>query len=187
MTDKFSDQEIEGICLIQIELAGMKKIAAKVQQGKSLTAAEWWYYMMENSEKFTENEIQRYQNVGMPSEITKALDKLKLSGWNYNDQKVYEGEVQEVVTYYGELERYEREGIQKGLQKGKQEEQIKNLIDRFLDGESLQKSLLRIEKNSIPKDLAEQVWNDYTQNQSVPKDHNLEDFVRILQNADVLQ
>ncbi|MDR1366972.1 MAG: Rpn family recombination-promoting nuclease/putative transposase, partial [Puniceicoccales bacterium] len=32
MVDKFSDQEIEGICLIQIELAGMQEVVAKVQK-----------------------------------------------------------------------------------------------------------------------------------------------------------
>jgi hypothetical protein len=46
MMDKFWDQEIEGICLIQIELAGMKEIASKVSKGEALTAAEWWYYMI---------------------------------------------------------------------------------------------------------------------------------------------
>jgi flagellar biosynthesis/type III secretory pathway protein FliH len=146
--------------------------------------------MIENSDKFTENEIQKYQNVGMPQEITEALDKLKFNGWNYNDQRVYEGEVQEVITYYGELERREEEGliqgIQKGLQKGLQWGQIKGLVERFFDHESLQKSLRRIEQNSIPKDLVEQVWHDLTQNQ--PTDgKNLEDFLQILQNAGILQ
>jgi hypothetical protein len=150
--------------------------------------------MMENSEKFTENEIQKYQNVGMPFEITEALDKLKFSGWNYNDKRVYEGEVQEVITYYGELERHKQEGLQEGIQQGLQKglqwgqmEQIKSLIDRFLDGESLQKSLLRIGKNSIPGDLVAQVWGDYAPNQSLPKDLHLKDFVQILQNAAVLK
>ncbi|MDR0740705.1 MAG: Rpn family recombination-promoting nuclease/putative transposase, partial [Puniceicoccales bacterium] len=39
MADKFSEQEIEGICLIQIELAGIKEITAKVQRGEALTSA----------------------------------------------------------------------------------------------------------------------------------------------------
>jgi flagellar biosynthesis/type III secretory pathway protein FliH len=178
-----------------------------VQRGETLTSAEWWYYMIENSEKFTENEIQKYQNVGMPEEITEALDKLKFSGWNRNDQQVYEGEVQEVITYHEELERREQEGllqgIQKGLQRGLQEGiqqglqegiqqglqwgQIKGLIERFLDHESLEKSLRRIEQNSIPKNLVEQVWRDFIQNQPVPDGENLEDFVQILQNAGILQ
>jgi predicted transposase/invertase (TIGR01784 family) len=191
MTDKFSNQEIEGICLIQIELAGIKEIAAKVQRGEALTSAEWWYYMIENSDKFTEDEIQKYQNIGMPTAIAEALDKLKFSGWNYDDQRVYEGEVQEVITYFGELERREEEGIQKGLQQGRQEGlqwgQIKGLVERFLDHESLQKSLGRIEPHSIPKDLVEQVWHELTQNQSITDGRNLKDFVQILQDAGILQ
>jgi predicted transposase/invertase (TIGR01784 family) len=195
MTDKFSNQEIEGICLIQIELAGIKEITAKVQRGEALTSAEWWYYMIENSDKFTEDEIQKYQNIGMPAAITEALDKLKFSGWNYDDRRVYEGEVQEVITYFGELERREEDGIQKGLQKGLQEGlqqglqwgQIKGLVERFLDHESLQKSLGRIEPHSIPKDLVERVWRELIQNQPIPDDKNLKDFVQILQDAGILQ
>jgi predicted transposase/invertase (TIGR01784 family) len=201
MIDKFSDQEIEGIYLIQIELAGMKEIAAKVKKGEPITAAEWWYYMLENSEKFTENEIQKYQNVGMPQEVAEALDKLKFSGWNCKDQKVYEGEVQEVITYYGELERREQVGLQQGLQQGMQQglqqgiqqgieqgiqrEQVRGLIERFLDHESLQKSLLHIEKNSIGKDLLERVWLNHTQIH--PSGKHFEDFMQILQNAGILK
>ncbi|MDR2372330.1 MAG: Rpn family recombination-promoting nuclease/putative transposase [Puniceicoccales bacterium] len=191
MTDKFSEQEIEGICLIQIELEGIKEIAAKIQRGEALTAAEWWYYMIENSEKLTENEIQKYQNIGMPEEITEALDKLKFSGWNRDDQQVYEGEIQEVAAYDEELKRQKEEGLQEGLQegiqKGLQWGQINGLIERFLDHESLQKSLGRIEQNSISRDLVEQVWRDFVQNQPVPDGENLEDFVQTLQNAGILQ
>ncbi|MDR1366369.1 MAG: hypothetical protein LBJ13_00455, partial [Puniceicoccales bacterium] len=46
---------------------------------------------LENSENFTENEIQKYQNVGMPQEVAEALDKLKFSGWNCKDQKNLRG------------------------------------------------------------------------------------------------
>jgi flagellar biosynthesis/type III secretory pathway protein FliH len=93
------------------------------------------------------------------------------------------------------MEDYEKglqEGLQKGLQEGLwqgvqwlQEEQIKGLIERFLDHESLQKTLRRIEPNFIPKDLVEQVWYDFTRNQPIPDGKNLKDFVQILQNAGI--
>ncbi|MDR2372329.1 MAG: hypothetical protein LBD60_04240 [Puniceicoccales bacterium] len=169
----------------------IKEIIAKMRRGEALTAAEWWSYAMEDSGKFTADEIQKYQNIGMPREIARALDRLKFSGLNWNDQLAYAEEVQEVATYYEELERQKEEGLQEGLQegiqKGLQWGQINGLIERFLDHESLQKSLGRIEQNSISRDLVEQVWRDFVQNQPVPDGENLEDFVQIFRDAGILQ
>jgi hypothetical protein len=58
----------------------MKEIVSKVSKGEALTAAEWWYYIIENSENFTENEILKYQNIGIPRKIVEGLDKLKFRG-----------------------------------------------------------------------------------------------------------
>jgi hypothetical protein len=48
----------------------------------------------------------------MSQEIGEALDKFKISSWNSSDWQIYEGEVQEVITYFDELERHRMEGLE---------------------------------------------------------------------------
>jgi hypothetical protein len=123
------------------------------------------------------------------------MAQVKFSDWNCQDQKVYESRVQEVTTYYGELERPEQAGLQQGLQQslqeglqcGRQEEQVRILIERFLDHENLQKSLLRIEKNYIAKDLVERVWLNHTQTRSIHLDNHFEAFMQILHKSGILK
>jgi flagellar biosynthesis/type III secretory pathway protein FliH len=178
----------------------LKEIAGKVLKGELLTAAEWWYYMMENSDQFTEAKIQEYQNVGMPGEISSALDKLKFNGWNIKDRKNYEEEVQEVITYYGELERCEmkgheegrQEGLQEGIQKGLQEGEIRGLIKSLISGlieyGSLPKKLLRqMEKHSLSEALVKSVWDGYVSEDEISEKKNLEYFTELLRKENVLE
>jgi flagellar biosynthesis/type III secretory pathway protein FliH len=46
------------------------------------------------------------------------LDKFKISSWNSSDRQIYEGEVQEVITYFDELECHRMEGFDEGLKEG---------------------------------------------------------------------
>jgi flagellar biosynthesis/type III secretory pathway protein FliH len=79
------------------------------------------------------------ENIGMPREIGKALDKLKFSGWNSSDRQIYNGEVQEVITYFDELERHRMESLKEGLKEGIQKG-IKKGIGKALE-EGIQRGL----------------------------------------------
>jgi hypothetical protein len=61
------------------------------------------------------------ESIGISRKIGEALDKLKFSGWNSSDKQIYEGEVQEVITYFDELERRELECCEMEGLKGMEE------------------------------------------------------------------
>ncbi|MDR0740151.1 MAG: Rpn family recombination-promoting nuclease/putative transposase [Puniceicoccales bacterium] len=157
MTDCISvpNQVIDGICLIQIELAGIQEIADKIIRGEPLTPAEWWYYMIENSESFTQEQINQYKALGMPGKIEGALEKLRFEGWDAKDKDRYEREIQEVHTYNEELDRREK--------LGKERESIKSLIDGFLDENIPERLLKRIRGQNVQfsRALVREVWDEY--------------------------
>jgi flagellar biosynthesis/type III secretory pathway protein FliH len=65
-----------------------------------------------------EESVLMNENIGVLREIGEALDKLTFSNWNSSDRQIYEGEVQEVITYFDELERHRMEDLEEGLKEG---------------------------------------------------------------------
>jgi flagellar biosynthesis/type III secretory pathway protein FliH len=142
------------------------------------------------------------ESIGMPWKIGEAFDKLKFSGWNSSDQQIYEGEVQEVITYFDELECMEMKGLKKGLergirkgiekgvqhglQRGRVEEQIKSLMERFFDDESLEKPLQRITKHSLAEEWVQEVWSRHGKKGDVSPGKNLENFLQLLRGEGIL-
>ncbi|MDR1366834.1 MAG: Rpn family recombination-promoting nuclease/putative transposase [Puniceicoccales bacterium] len=182
MTDWLSQGKkvIDGICLIQIELAGTKEIASKVDREEQLTPAEWWYYMIENSESFTDERVIQYRNLGMPQEIESALEKLKFTGWSAKDKEIYREEIREVDTYNGELERRES--------KGKREGEIESLMDGFLEGNISTRLLERIQRQNVQfsKELVLKIWNKcVAEDLGIPQD--AEPFIEFLRSQGILE
>jgi hypothetical protein len=216
MTDWLSEEKqvIEGISLIQVELAGMQILGNKLKTGKILTPAEWWYYVIENSENLTEAQIARYKSLGMPSKLKDALEKLKFRGWEAKYKKIYGKEIKEVDTYRLELDRQRQEGREEGEIKGRQEGEqkgreegrqegkeegrqegemrghIKGLIERFIYDENMERSLKAIRNQEIKfsKELAEKVWDEYaSQGEGIPDNKTRDEFIVILERENVLE
>jgi predicted transposase/invertase (TIGR01784 family) len=189
MTDCFpgSNRVIDGICLIQIELAGIQGIAAKITRREPLTPAEWWYHMIENSESFTQERIDQYKELGMPQDIEGALEKLKFEGWDNEDRARYEQEIKEVYTYNGELERREKIGQEIGQKRS----DIRNLIENFLEGNSSQRALGRIRRQNVQfsKALVRGVWDEYAAEDpdSGQSEETLMPFMELLRTQGVLE
>jgi predicted transposase/invertase (TIGR01784 family) len=193
MTDWLSPetkQVIEGICLIQVELAGIRTIASKLAEGKALTAAEWWYYVIENSENLTETQIEQWENLGISGKITKALEKLKFQGWEAKTQETYSQEVQEVNTYHDELERREQKGKMEGKMEGEMKGQVKGLMERFVYGENMERSLGMIRKQNIrfSEEFVGETWNEYASSgEEIPEDKTKESFMAVLRRENILE
>ncbi|MDR1907174.1 MAG: hypothetical protein LBQ03_03100 [Puniceicoccales bacterium] len=130
-------------------------------------------------------ELERREKQGLQEGLQQGLQQGLQKGLQQGLQQGLQKGLQEGLQQG--LQEGLQQGLQEGLQQGRQQEQIKSLLERFFDDESLKKPLLRIEKNSIPKELVEQVWNNYTQRLPIPNSKTLEDFVQILQNEGILQ
>ncbi|MDR2806585.1 MAG: Rpn family recombination-promoting nuclease/putative transposase, partial [Puniceicoccales bacterium] len=196
MTDWLSEEKqvIEGISLIQVELAGIQILGNKLKTGKILTPAEWWYYVIENSESLTEAQIAQYKSLGMPQKLKDALEKLKFRGWEARYKKIYGKEIKEVDTYRLELARREQKGREEGEQKGREEGEmkghIKGLIERFIYDENMKRSLkaIRNQEMKFPKELVEKVWNEYaSQEEGIPEDKSRDEFMAVLRRENVLE
>ncbi|MDR2806791.1 MAG: Rpn family recombination-promoting nuclease/putative transposase [Puniceicoccales bacterium] len=184
MMDEFSSQKIDGIHMIQIALKGIQNIEFPTQT--PLTPINWWYYVIRYAHRFTESELERCRALGMPEEAEVALEHLKFEDWGATDRSAYEQEITEPNAYDLALERQREEGLQEGLQKGEIAGQLKNLIERFIYNENMDRSLQSIPKHSLTKQAVKEIWDQYAGEQKIPQDKTLKNFIELLQQSKVL-
>ncbi|MDR1906824.1 MAG: Rpn family recombination-promoting nuclease/putative transposase [Puniceicoccales bacterium] len=204
ISDELSDEKIEGIRLIQIELAGARSIGMKLRRKETLTCAEWWYYILRNSQKFTEKAIERYRDLGMSPRMEMALSQLRYEGWAVSDRTVYDKEVEEMYTYNKVLEEQERKGLQKGLRRGLRRGRMEGRLEGHLEGRLegqvrsmmaaffVDPCLLRVllqnsEQNLLPESFVRKIWQDYAQEKTIPAEKTVEDFIGNLRREGVLK
>jgi hypothetical protein len=64
--------------------------------GRGWNAVQWWYYVLNFSEEFTDGEIDRCERLGMPAEVASGARKLKRSLWRREIEESYRNEVEGV-------------------------------------------------------------------------------------------
>lgn len=134
MTDPHSQQQLDQIQLIQIELP--RYIARPLfPPQKDFTLLEWWLSLLRHSEEYTQAHLDqlKHNNINMPDVMETAFQRLNFSKWTPDQRKEYGFEVTDKKNFevmYA-VERAEgkeegrAEGLAEGVSKGKKEVQIK--------------------------------------------------------------
>jgi hypothetical protein len=143
MTDVFSQEMLNGIHVIQIELKNIQHVQFPLSnnQSGSLQPVDWWYYIMKYSDKFNDEEIERCRELGMPDKIATALENLKKQRWSDKEWVDYVIALDEVPTFKEEKKRSKEKGERKG--------QLINLMRAWDTDERLPQFLLSPIKNAI--------------------------------------
>jgi hypothetical protein len=102
--------------LIQIQL---KQINITVPVADDVTSGwtdlQWWYYLLKYSDQFTEHEMRRCQELGMPKEVRSGLTRLNPEFWTDEVDREYRDEIESPP--YKPIE----EALSQGYQFGKVE------------------------------------------------------------------
>ena len=110
MTDRESDQKIDTIQLVQIEL--MRYFKKVFPPSDDFDLADWWMSVLRHSQCYTSEMIKSL--AAMPDVIKKALDRLHISKWNPDVRKEYQSEHLNLENYQDVLEVERTEGKLEG-------------------------------------------------------------------------
>jgi flagellar biosynthesis/type III secretory pathway protein FliH len=113
---------------------------------------------MKSLKKGLEEGIQK----GIEKGIHKGIEKGIRKGLEKGIQRGLEEDIQKGI------EKGLRKGLEEGIQRGEILREIKSLMERFFDDESLKNPLDRIVKHSLAEELAKEVWNGHIKKEKLP-------------------
>jgi hypothetical protein len=160
MHDAFSGEIIDGIHMIQIALKRIDiPFPVPEEVAREFNETQWWYYLFKFSHKFTDEEILRCQQLGMPEEVVLGTKKLKQMSWPKEVQDEYRSEIEGVDTNYKALVAERSEGRAEGRSEGRAEGQLRGLITAFLKSEQLDEEDIENVSERFSRDFVRNIWD----------------------------
>jgi hypothetical protein len=171
-----SAEKIRGVYLVRIELPSFWRCyrgPEGVTSGR--TTLEWWCYVLRFSDRFTIEEIRRYERLGIPPEVVSGVASLRQVSWSETMQRDYSCEISAPIPDYAKLARVESETNKIGFLRGL----LYVLLPWFLKKGSLTQDLLELLPSEIPENVVRDVWEKNTN--PLKSDERYEPFLRALQ------
>jgi hypothetical protein len=125
LTDQRSNQKIDTVQLVQIELPRYPRTLFPPSNDFDL--ADWWMSVLRHSQDYTSEIMERM--VSMPDVIKKAFDRLKISTWNLKAQREYQREGADMSLYRDVLEAERVQGQLEGRLEGRLEGLLQERIN----------------------------------------------------------
>jgi hypothetical protein len=199
--DVVSDDRWVRIHVIDIDLPLIKNrfpVADEIAMGWA--SGEWWYYVLQFSNRFTESELRRCRDLGMNEGVVNGLATLNLESWEEATRSEHERQVRiqdsdramlhdvwedakERGRREGRLEGYPV-GLLRGMAKGIRTEPLRLLILDFLETGSLYQRFVKAVEVPFPEDVVRRAWDE--RDMSIESSESYEGFIAALRRAGLI-